>query len=93
MARSQQEVYKLSPNWLKMAKTTVPVTVAQVCLNVLSNSLLLTFNTLRVTHRFTLSNPKQLYWSKGDPIGLKGLEKLSLLTLYTLRVTQRFYST
>ena len=41
---------------------------------------------------FTLSNARQFYSSKGDPLGLKGLKKLSPLTLYALRVTSRFSS-
>ena len=30
---------------------------------------------------FTLSNARQFYSSKGDPLGTKGLKKLSPLTL------------
>ena len=52
----------------------------------------LTLYSLRVTYRFYLSNARRFYSSKGDPLGLKGLKKLSPLTLYSLRVTYRFYS-
>ena len=36
---------------------------------------------------FTLSNARQFCSSKGDPLGVKGLKKLSPLTLSLLRVT------
>ena len=36
---------------------------------------------------FTLSNARRFYSSKGDPLGVKGLKKLSPLTLSLPRVT------
>ena len=36
---------------------------------------------------FTLSHARRFYSSKGDPLGVKGLKKLSLLTLSLPRVT------
>ena len=36
---------------------------------------------------FTLSRARRFYSSKGDPLGVKGLKKLSLLTLSLPRVT------